>query len=54
MLCIQEYLISYVPNLYVGITVLGAIFVFFRLFVILRGFLRIFFRKKQNFVKLYG
>jgi hypothetical protein len=54
MLAIQEYLISSVPILYYGITALGATFVFFRLFIFLRGFLRIFFRKKQNYIKVYG
>ncbi len=54
MLPIQGYIITSAPNIYYGVTALGAIFVLFRLFIMLRGILRVFIRKKQHFSKVYG
>lgn len=54
MQALQDFLINSVPNLYYGIAALGSIYIFYHLFIILRGFWRLLFRKKQNFIKIYG
>lgn len=54
MFIIQEFLITNVPTIYNTIAIFGSIFVLYELFIILRGFLRIFLRKKQDLIKIYG
>jgi hypothetical protein len=49
MLAVHKLLIDTAPCVYYAVSALGAIFVLYQLFILMRGLFTYFFRKRQNF-----